>query len=1187
MATWRRVRKGDPCPICGKDHHCAFHAESLNELTGEMEPEWVKCMRCGPTDAPAVAGWTCEHAVKGGKGLSEGWKWNPPGFVAGTKHKLGAEELEQYRKSKAAKEKSEAKREADKIKRNTKLAGMAWGKADPSKLSDEDRAIHERRILAYLASRGIPMRIVESKVPRVLRYNPQTPEIWSAEKNEWQGSPAMIAKVVKPGVPGEDGRHDKVFCGIHRTFLDVGEEASQTSKRHKSRGEAKKALGPISGGAIRLCEVGEENIAGGGPGVLLVGEGIETVMSAWVATRGLYAAWACISTAHLKAVQLPADDFGEAIADVELDKVGDWIMKPRADAEETLKAGQLGRVHTIIVAADLDASEDGQKAAHFFAWKVMNERPWITVEVALPMEAHYPELVRTSYAGSGAARQEFPWPRVGKGVDWNDVLQHAGADMTARGITHVADTLANARRLEGWKGGIRAGCISRSASDGRQQSGEGHGTSVDGGRSEGPQAAAQEHRESAGSTRDSKGDSGGGQGNAGSGVGGDPPGNRRSGTSLWKDDNLVSDKPLDQARAWLTHAHAPELGVEDKDAAYAALAKAKRAGRSVSLRYWNDQWFEYTGKCWKEIPPKVARAPLWNWLNGKWIVDGRGNRVELAPGRDWVSNVMEAVVTDAIVHADSMPCWINPTFGEDGLPRWGTAAPGLGKERAEAREATLDAQIASSVSDGPPKSVVVDRLRTVIAFRNCLADFGDWAQGKLRVMRHRETWFSTSVLPYDLPYERILQASSADDALGAGEDIHKKELLQELCPTWMKFLQDAFSGDTTSIRALSQFFGRSLVPGAIPLDNFPVFLGPGGSGKGTISRAWWAMLGEDNCVSTSFEMLLQRFHMSSWVGKAYAEMSDAHLGKWTDGTLVMERIKALSARDPTLIERKHSPHTPSIRLPALLAIYCNEMPSLFDASNALIGRIVLFHMKKSYRGTEKEDPSIRENVPKEAQGILVWALYGLKDLLARIAAGQGYTKPESGVEKLREFERDSSPVRPFVEDCCTMAADPATSGEEPWVLVRHLYAAWILYAKEQAKEHPGSIDWFGKKLNACVAHLKTRQVNMQERDEHGQVREARVRCYVGIRLDRPPAGYVAPPLTGAIPGAPGTDKGQRGSGVPTTAASSQPSLLDVKGSAAQAASALSSPSVGTRVASSHADHGGDPNQEGGHGSIPV
>jgi hypothetical protein len=544
---------------------------------------------------------------------------------------------------------------------------------------------------------------------------------------------------------------------------------------------------------------------------------------------------------------------------------------------------------------------------------------------------------------------------------------------------------------------------------------------------------------------------------------------------------------------------------------------------------------------------------------------------------------MEAVVTDAIVHAESMPCWINPTFGEDGLPRWGTAAPGMGEERAAAREATLDAEISKAADSETPRAVVVDRLRAVIAFRNCLADFGDWAQGKLRVMRHRETWFSTSVLPYDLPFDRIMTACNADEAIGAGEEIHKHELLQELCPTWMKFLADAFSNDQTSIRALSQFFGRSLVPGAIPLDNFPVFLGPGGSGKGTISRAWWAMLGEDNCVSTSFEMLLQRFHMSAWVGKSYAEMSDAHLGKWTDGTLVMERIKALSARDPTLIERKHSPHTPSVRLPALLAIYCNEMPSLFDASNALIGRIVLFHMKKSYRGTEKEDPSIRENVPKEAQGILVWALFGLRDLLARIAAGQGYTKPESGVEKLREFERDSSPVRPFVEDCCSLTPDPATPAEEPWVLVRHLYAAWLLYAKEQAKEHPGSIDWFGKKLNAGVPHLKTKQVTMQERDEHGRITEARVRCYVGIRLDRPPAGYVPPPLTGPIPGAPGTRPDPRGSGVPSSASSGQTSLLDVKGSAAIAASA--SPSA--RVASPHASHGGEPNLEGGHGTIPV
>jgi hypothetical protein len=55
-------------------------------------------------------------------------------------------------------------------------------------------------------------------------------------------------------------------------------------------------LGPCRGGAVRLADPGN---------VLMIGEGIETCLTAMLATG--HAAWAALSTSGLRALDLPAD----------------------------------------------------------------------------------------------------------------------------------------------------------------------------------------------------------------------------------------------------------------------------------------------------------------------------------------------------------------------------------------------------------------------------------------------------------------------------------------------------------------------------------------------------------------------------------------------------------------------------------------------------------------------------------------------------------------------------------------------------------------------------------------------------------------------------------------------------------------------------------------------------------------
>jgi hypothetical protein len=139
---------------------------------------------------------------------------------------------------------------------------------------------------AYLRSRGID--------------RPLPPTLGFAELRHQSGDvlPAMVALVTR-GIDNEP-------LGVLRTFLapDGNGKASVTP--------VKMMLGPCRGGAVRLAALGN---------ILLVGEGIETVLSVMQAT-GL-PGWAALSTSGLCALELPqpvrdiiiladGDDAGEA-----------------------------------------------------------------------------------------------------------------------------------------------------------------------------------------------------------------------------------------------------------------------------------------------------------------------------------------------------------------------------------------------------------------------------------------------------------------------------------------------------------------------------------------------------------------------------------------------------------------------------------------------------------------------------------------------------------------------------------------------------------------------------------------------------------------------------------------------------------------------------------------------------------
>ncbi len=130
----------------------------------------------------------------------------------------------------------------------------------------------------YLRGRGILCDL-----PDTLRFHPSC---WHSTAQRF---PAMVAKV-------EGG----AGFAVSRTYL----RANGSGKAEVDLPKA--MLGSVTGGAVRLC---------GGPGPLVVAEGIETALSlACGLLSGPAAIWAALSTSGMRGLRLPAQPGALVIA---------------------------------------------------------------------------------------------------------------------------------------------------------------------------------------------------------------------------------------------------------------------------------------------------------------------------------------------------------------------------------------------------------------------------------------------------------------------------------------------------------------------------------------------------------------------------------------------------------------------------------------------------------------------------------------------------------------------------------------------------------------------------------------------------------------------------------------------------------------------------------------------------------
>ena len=324
----------------------------------------------------------------------------------------------------------------------------------------------------------------------------------------------------------------------------------------------------------------------------------------------------------------------------------------------------------------------------------------------------------------------------------------------------------------------------------------------------------------------------------------------------------------------------------------------------------------------------------------------------------------------------------------------------------------------------------------VIAFRNGLLNV---ERGDL--LTHSPDWFSTNCLTHDF-------------------DSKAK------CPTWIEFLNDVFEEDQERIRALQQWFGCNLIN-----DNsqqkMVMLIGPPRSGKGTTLAVLSALLGEFNVANVSLSEFGGRFGLEPLLGKMAGLIDEGHLGRFSNNSQIVERLKAITGGSRMSVDRKNLPALSSVALPTRFTMAVNEMPRLTDASAAIRSRLIVIPYFKSYVGNEDFD--LVDKLLAEIVGITNWALAGLADLKA---TGR-LINPEAGKAILNEFEDLASPISAFVNSCCEV-------GPSKNVLCDDMFIAWKKWTEDHGHQ-AGSKANFGKQLRSVVPRIERQRLSSGKR----------------------------------------------------------------------------------------------------------
>ena len=228
------------------------------------------------------------------------------------------------------------------------------------------------------------------------------------------------------------------------------------------------------------------------------------------------------------------------------------------------------------------------------------------------------------------------------------------------------------------------------------------------------------------------------------------------------------------------------------------------------------------------------------------------------------------------------------------------------------------------------------------------------------------------------------------------------------CPQFISFLEGIL--DKVEVDLIQEIFGYLMIPVNKAQKSF-VFVGAPNAGKSTLlSVAQEILLGSENVSNIPWQSLGDRFNKAELFGKLANIFADLPSKAIDDGGM----FKALTGEDYITAERKNKDPF-SFRPYARLLFSCNEIPKNYsDRSDGFYRRLIIIRFDHSVPSS-KRDPNLREKLAVERDGIFMWALDGLRRLMANSYL---FTETERTKIELLRYKVESNSALMFLEECC-------------------------------------------------------------------------------------------------------------------------------------------------------------------------
>ena len=228
------------------------------------------------------------------------------------------------------------------------------------------------------------------------------------------------------------------------------------------------------------------------------------------------------------------------------------------------------------------------------------------------------------------------------------------------------------------------------------------------------------------------------------------------------------------------------------------------------------------------------------------------------------------------------------------------------------------------------------------------------------------------------------------------------------CPQFEKFLNEVL--DCRLIPLVQEILGYLLTTNTSAQKSF-VLLGPARTGKSTL--LWvveYLLLGKKNVSNIPWQEIGDKFKTAELLGKLANVFSDLP-SKSIDDTGI---FKVVTGEDYLMAEKKNK-NPFKFRPFARLVFSCNELPKNYvDRTEGFYRRLIIVPFNRQIE-KNKIDKALKYKFQREKEGILNWALEGLRRLYEN---NFEFSENELTDEVKKEYKRENNNVISFVEECC-------------------------------------------------------------------------------------------------------------------------------------------------------------------------